>query len=124
MLKYAIIKKIHTISHLRLKLILTAVFAMTVVAFYAWGIPCVYSAVFSVPCPGCGMTRAWRCALSLDLIGAWNYHPMFWSVPLIYLYILFDGKLFQRRWLDRMILSFLAFGFLLAYSVRLFGLFG
>ena len=69
------------------------------------------------------MTRAWRCLLNLDLIGAWNYHPMFWSVPLVYLYILFDGRLFQKRWLDWIVLIFLALGFLLAYAVQLIELF-
>ena len=34
-----------------------------------------------LPCPGCGMTRAFFCLLHLDIKSAFYYHPLFWFVP-------------------------------------------
>jgi hypothetical protein len=43
---------------------------------------CVYQAAFGVPCPGCGLTRAFRAAAKGDLRAAGHYHPLWWTVPL------------------------------------------
>ena len=49
--------------------------------------------MLGVPCPGCGMTRAWLQALRLDFAGAFRWHPLFWTLPLLVLLFLFCNRL-------------------------------
>ena len=49
---------------------------------YLSDIGCVFRAVTGVPCPGCGMTRAWLALLRGDVASAIAYHPLFWVFPL------------------------------------------
>lgn len=48
------------------------------------GIPCPIKWFTGISCPGCGMTRAFRCALRLDFPAAFGFHPLFFTVPLIF----------------------------------------
>lgn len=85
---------------------------------------CIFKHLFGVPCPGCGMTRAFIHFFQFDLKGAFYYHPLFWLVPLIFGIIVFRKKvpLFNRICHnDRIIFSVLGL-FLLVYIIRL-GLF-
>ncbi len=50
-------------------------------ALYILDIGCVFRFMTGIPCPGCGMTRAWLTALRGDLAAAVAYHPLFWAVP-------------------------------------------
>ena len=34
-----------------------------------------------IPCPGCGLTRAWCCFLAGDWKSAVGYHPLFLAAP-------------------------------------------
>lgn len=56
----------------------------TGLALYLLDIGCVFRAITGVPCPGCGMTRAWLEALHLDFYAALAYHPLFWCVPIVF----------------------------------------
>ncbi len=55
-------------------------------------IGCFYKYFFGIPCPGCGMTRALRCILEFDFIGAFKYNPVIFFMPYIFAYIFFDFK--------------------------------
>ncbi len=107
------------VKNLRIKLVFTAVYFLLVAILFMGGVPCFFKATFGVLCPGCGMTRAVVSACRLDFITAFRYHPMFWSMPLVYLYILFDGRLFNKRVVDVTVLSVIAFGFLVWWILRL-----
>jgi hypothetical protein len=41
---------------------------------------CPMRLVLHVPCPACGLTRAARCLLHLDVAGATRLHPLWWAV--------------------------------------------
>ena len=101
------------ISHWKQKLLLTAAYLCIILVFSLLNVPCLFQAFLHIPCPGCGMTRAVKAALRLDLAAAFHYHPMFWCMPILYLYFLFDNGLFQRKWLDRAVLVSIGVGFLL-----------
>lgn len=55
---------------------------LSVLLFWRAGIGCPIRYATGVPCPGCGMTRAWLSVLHGDLAAAFAYHPLFWAVPL------------------------------------------
>jgi len=46
-------------------------------------------------------------------------HSMFWSVPILLLYYLFDGHLFPKKWINTVILSLIALGFALNWILHL-----
>ena len=53
-------------------------------ALYLLDIGGVFRLLTGIPCPGCGMTRAWLAALRLDFAAAFAYHPLFWAVPIAF----------------------------------------
>lgn len=87
----------------------------------AMGWPCTFRSVTGIPCPGCGLSRAWLAALRLDFTAAFAYHPMFWAIPMLAVYALFDGRIFRRRWLNNGILAILLGGIAVCYVIRIVG---
>ena len=86
------------------------------VLFGLVGMDCRIKSLTGLPCPTCGMSRAWLCALRLDLPAAFFWHPLFWTVPLVALALLF-GDL-KKPWLQRMLWLLLGL-FLLVYLGRM-----
>ncbi|MEG0328488.1 MAG: DUF2752 domain-containing protein [Erysipelothrix sp.] len=52
-------------------------------------IGCLSRFVFHLPCPFCGMSRAWVSLLNLNISAAFTFHPLFWLAPL-YVMVLAD----------------------------------
>lgn len=113
--------KLREIKHIGIKLAAFSAYLLLVFAFYAFDIPCVFRSVFGIQCPGCGMTRACLSLLHFDLKQAFAYNYMFWSVPIIFLYILFDGKLFKNKAVNTAVLVVTGIGFTALFIARLFG---
>lgn len=69
-------------------LILLAVLAYTGI----WKCPMDY--IFGIPCPLCGLTRAYSALLHLGFAEAFYYHPL-WpiAVPALVLFILYQRKI-------------------------------
>ncbi len=105
-------------------LLVAAVCASVLLAYTALGLPCPVQALLGIPCPGCGMTRAWLAALRLDFSAAFAYHPMFWAVVPVFLALVRGGKLTGRKKLDTYLLLGLLAGFLICYIVRLWSCLG
>ena len=60
------------------------------------GIGCPIKFLTGISCAGCGMTRAWICLFSLDIKGAFYYHPLFF-LPIIYLVLfLFKNNISKK----------------------------
>ncbi len=100
------------ISHLKQKLALTAAYIALVAVWRLLGLPCVVTWLCGIPCPGCGMTRAVLALLRLDVAAAFSYHPMVWSLPILYIYFLSDNGIFRRRAADTALLVAIGVGFL------------
>ena len=102
------------------KLITTAILLAVVVGMRVFSISCPFLAMTGLPCPTCGMTRAWIAALSLDYQTAFSYHPLFWTVPILYLCFLYDGRLFQRKWIHTALYILLGAAFAVHWAITLF----
>ncbi len=107
------------VKELKNKLILTAVLVVWLLVFWYLRLPCLYRFFLGIDCIGCGMSRAFFSILKLDFVTAFNHHPMFWSVPIVYLYFLFDGKFFGKKVLDCSILVIIAIGFFINWLSKL-----
>lgn len=78
-----------------------------------------------VPCPACGMTRAWIATFHLDLSAAFRYHPLFLPTPIIVLYYIHRDRIparFRRPYIENAVLIGFAVLFFLVYILRLLGL--
>lgn len=111
-------------ERLGLKLMGIAGFAALVGIWYFFSLPCLLYTLIGIPCPGCGMTRAWLAVFRLDLAGAFGYHPMFWCVPILLGLFVFDGQLLPGKQANNLLVGCLAAGILLTYLARLFGFLG
>ena len=103
-----ILKKMNNI---RLKLILTFLYLAFIILMYYFQIPCLIKNFSGIPCPGCGMTRAVLSAFRFDFKSAFHFHPMFWSLPILYIYILVDGKLIKYKNADSLVLISILCGY-------------
>ena len=87
--------------------------------YYAvsWFIGCPIRFFLGISCPGCGITRAWLAALTIDFPKAFSLHPLFWMVPFLVLAVLFEDRLAVSGWRYAVVLICLIF--IAVYCVRL-----
>ncbi len=58
---------------------------------------CPIRMITGIPCPACGMTRAWLSVIQLNFHEAISYHPLFWmGPPLLFFAIHKNSRLFRR----------------------------
>lgn len=81
------------------------------VILYVFQIGCPILRFTGIPCPGCGMTRAWIAVLHLDFAAAFSYNFMFWAVPLLCIILWCDGKLFKNQKWNNLLCICIAIGF-------------
>lgn len=98
------------------KLLITAAVLIFMTVLTVFKMRCPILCVTGYPCLGCGMTRALLSALRFDFAAAFRHHPMFWSVPLLYLCFLRDGKLFEKKALNALVYSIIGIGFLFNWA--------
>jgi hypothetical protein len=61
-------------------------------------IPCLWTTVFHVHCPGCGLTTATMNLMKADVAGAWEANPLVFIVlPAISYYIIRDFLKFRSQ---------------------------
>lgn len=102
------------------KLLLLTILTAAVLTARFLKLPCIYLHFLGIPCPGCGMTRAVFSALRLDFAAAFSYHWMFWSVPVLLVMFLLDGKLFKQTLPNRLLLWLIGAGFAANWVYSLF----
>ena len=92
------------------------------IPFFLFVYKCPVHYFLHIPCPGCGITRAYIAILSLDWQAAFRYHPLFFMVLPILLYIPHRGIL-RKRLTDKMetiIFIITVILFIGVYILRLF----
>ena len=107
----------------RIRLLILALFCIALLGIVYLGLNCPIRSLTGIPCPGCGMSRAWLAALRLDILGAFSYHPMFWSVPVLMAYCIFDGRIIRPIWLNWSLLGLIALGVAVRYIAVLVAFF-
>ena len=80
---------------------------------------CIFLKYFNIICPGCGMTRAARALFELDFKSAFEYHPMVFCMPLVFLYIIKNGRIIKNKIINNTILILICLGFILNYIIKL-----
>ena len=93
--------------------------AVMVALMYFLKIPCLFKWLFHIECPGCGITRACLSVLRLDFASAFEFNPMFWSVPILFVLYLLDGKIFNREWIGNVLYALIFSGFFINWIVKL-----
>ncbi len=84
------------------KILVTLALLAVLGIWYACKLPCLFHAILQIPCPMCGMTRAYLALFRLDIRGAFSHHALFWAVPILYLFFLFDGNFFKKKSLNQL----------------------
>ncbi len=107
------------ISWWKTKFIVSLAYLGLVALLYTLGLSCIFQSIFGISCPGCGMTRALLAALRFDFKAAFSFHPMFWSMPILYLYFLLDDGIFPAKIWDKILLCAIAAGFLVNWILNL-----
>ena len=107
--------KVFQVKRPILKIILTILYVLYALVLYYFEIGCPYRFFFGVKCMGCGLTTAYIFAFKFDFISAFQSHFMFLTIPIIYCYIWFDGKLTGKKLIDYIILICILLGFIVRW---------
>ncbi len=108
------------ISNIHLKIIVSIYIALYTALIYFSPIKCFVLKLTGIRCLTCGMTRAWISAVKLDLKGAFIHHFMFWSIPILYICFLLDGKLFKSKKANAVFYTFIIIGFIINWIFHQF----
>lgn len=79
--------------HLQILLCLSLYIIVTSVT----GIGCPVRIAIHMPCPACGMTRSWIEVLKLNFDKAFEYHPLFWFMPVYVWFVIHSGTKWMRK---------------------------
>lgn len=96
--------------------LITVLIIILILSFYR----CPFYFLLGIPCPFCGMTRAFLCVLKGDLIEAFYFHPL-WPLVIVagIIFILVKIKVLKLSGKAVNILAFIAaFLFLLCFILR------
>ena len=111
--------RLRKLTHPVLKLFLLLLCGGALLLWAALDLGCPFRHLIGVPCPGCGMSRAWLAVLAGNLGTAFRYHPMFWAVPVAALYALWEGTPLQSARINRALGFGLLAGLALCWIIRL-----
>ena len=67
--------------------------ALIFVVLIFHNVPCLFKTLFSIPCPGCGLTRAFKELFKLNISKAIYYNIL--SIPL-FIFLIYWGILFIK----------------------------
>lgn len=85
---------------------------------------CIYKRITGLPCPGCGMTRAFLSFFRGDIGQAFYYHPLFWLVPMIFgVYVFKDNARVRKIFDHDRLWQVLLVSFIGVYVIRMVVLF-
>jgi len=84
---------------------------------------CLFKTITGLPCPGCGLTRAYLSLFRGNFTKAFEYHPLF-LLPLVVLIILIYNKCrVNRFFIDEKVAIYFLIAILTVYILRMIFLF-
>ena len=115
------IKTFKRIGATIIALILFIIYSVLTTEFF--GSACPFFLLFGIPCPGCGMTRAYLALFHGDIVQAFSMHPLFWVLPLALIFgayskVVYNKSSKKSRVLEA-IMIILCIVFVVAYIVRM-----
>lgn len=94
------------------------------ILFLLDGSACLFKNVWGIPCPGCGMTRAFLAVLKFDILKGFYYHPLFVLPVLIaVLYVVRNKRIGKLIFANNMLWISVLIVTLSAWAIRLILLF-
>jgi hypothetical protein len=96
-----------------------------IVAQIVTGTTCFIKSTIGVPCPGCGLTRAYLALFRFQWYEAFFYHPLFWYIPLFVLVWIGKWRRYgseNPRWFTRLAITSLTL-LLAVFAIRIVLLF-
>ena len=106
-------------KNLLLRTLFVGAIAVVLLVLVLQGTPCVFKKFTALPCPTCGMSRAWLAFLRLDFSAAFQYHPMFWGIAVLGLLYILEGLPFPGVRITRALYLLILMGFVGTYMIRL-----
>ena len=106
-------------KHPIIVILVTLAAAVLVAVRHYLGLSCPIYAHLDLPCLTCGMTRATISALRLDFRSAFGYHPLFWTLPILYWTLATELSPFKSRRANKITLTVLTSAFVAVWIVRL-----
>lgn len=85
--------------------------ALLLLLFARYRLGCPFYRMFGICCPGCGLTRAWKYALSGEIVKAFETHSLFLLAPLMIL-LFFLREAVSERYIHKMDMLLCALGVL------------
>lgn len=78
---------------------------------------CLIRGSIGIPCPTCGLSRAYKFLLRGDVLRAFKFHPLFWLIPLVAIYVGYAW--YTQRKMNRYILLSILIIFIGVYLWRM-----
>lgn len=90
-----------------------------------FNIKCIFKSIIGVPCPGCGLTRAWISFITGDISKAFYWHPLFLMIPIlaILIFLYFKGSFTKYRRYILMAIILIISLYVVTYIFRMITLF-
>ena len=81
---------------------LTLIFGMLALLAMLFVFGCPFYRIFGIPCPCCGVTRAWIAFICGDVRLAFAYHGLFPVIPLVGILYINKGvlRIIRSQWTD------------------------
>lgn len=104
----------------RFETVRTHLLFFAVLSRFVMFVPCPSSALFGIPCPLCGMPRAWIGFLKGDIAAAFALHPLFLCFPFVLIFFCHIGILTNKigKTVTYVTAATVAAAFLLAHFLR------
>lgn len=98
---------------------------LIIVVMLIFNTKCIFKLVIGVPCPGCGLTRAWISCLKGDILKAFNWHPLFLLIPIlgILIFLYFKKSFIKCRIYILILICIIVSLYLITYIFRMMTLF-
>lgn len=101
------------------KIIIILAFFLIVTRF-----KCLFKSFTGFPCPSCGLTRACKSFFNFDFKKAFYYHPLFFFIPPLFLFLIYANKpLFKSKYKQNAFLVICLIIILTVYLYRMIYLF-